>query len=152
LDLRPNPTFVGTLTLHYVIHTVNGDSNTATVTVQVTAVPAPTCTLSANPAAITIGQSSTLQWTTANNPTSASIDNGVGPVNPADGATGVKVSPTGKYEVHLTVHQCGRQWDVLSERDCESPNADFRVRASCSSGLVWSGQLWETAYTRLAEE
>ena len=38
LDMRPNPTFVGTLTLHYVIHSVNGDSNTATVTITVNSV------------------------------------------------------------------------------------------------------------------
>jgi len=31
--------------------------------------------------------------------------------------------PDRKYEVHPDGHQCGRQWDVLSERDCESPNA-----------------------------
>jgi hypothetical protein len=103
LDLRPNPTFVGTLTLLYVIHTVNGDSNTATVTVQVTAaVSAPTCSLTANPATISQGQSSTLTWTTTGNPTRASIDNGVGTVTPPAGGS-VNISPAATTTYTLTV-------------------------------------------------
>src|SRR5947208_10664444 len=78
-------------------------------TFTVTAV-APTCTLSANQPTITVGQSSTLTWTTANNPTSASIAdndgnpaNDIGPVNPTDGATGRLVSPTVNTTYTLTV-------------------------------------------------
>src|SRR5262249_13127838 len=36
LDLRSNPTFTGTMTLQYVIHSLFGDSNVATVSIQVT--------------------------------------------------------------------------------------------------------------------
>src|SRR5206468_8737028 len=62
--------------------TSNNQSPQVNTTVNPPAVVSPTCTLSANPATITQGQSSTLTWTTANNPTSASINNNFGPVNP----------------------------------------------------------------------
>jgi uncharacterized protein YvpB len=62
----------------------------------------PTCTLSANPSAITQGQSSTFTWTTTNTPTSASIDNGVGSVTPPTGGT-KNVSPAATITYTLTV-------------------------------------------------
>jgi hypothetical protein len=67
--------------------------------------PPPTCTLSANPTTINQGQSSTLSWTTANNPPTASIDNGVGAVNTAGGNT--NVSPTATTNYTLTVQNAG---------------------------------------------
>jgi hypothetical protein len=54
--------------------------------------PAPTCSLTASPASITNGNSSTLSWTTTN-ATSFSIDQGIGSVTPVD--TGSRsVTPT----------------------------------------------------------
>jgi hypothetical protein len=60
-----------------------------------------TCTLSASPSTITQGGSSTLSWTTTGNPTSASIDNDVGTVNPASGS--IDVSPSASTTYTLTV-------------------------------------------------
>src|SRR5713226_7623176 len=67
--------------------------------------PPPTCTLSANPATINKGQSSTLTWTTTNNPATASIDNGIGPVNTAGGNT--NVSPSATTTCTLAVQNTG---------------------------------------------
>ena len=68
-------TFVGT----------NGDTIycDATVTVEGTPPPSPTCTMNFNPTAVRTGGSSTLTWTSTNT-TSADIDNGVGTVDPND--------------------------------------------------------------------
>src|SRR5215469_3853328 len=57
---------------------------------------APTAELSASPATITAGQSSTLSWTTSN-ATSAQIDNGVGSVNLPNGSTMVSPAKTTTY-------------------------------------------------------
>lgn len=59
------------------------------------------CTLSATPASICDGAGATLTWTTAGGPTSAVIDNGVGPVNPAGGT--LVVFPTVTKTYTLTV-------------------------------------------------
>jgi len=68
-------------TTQYTIAAVGeGGSRSASTTVSVTAPPAPTVSLSANPAAIQQGQCATLVWTSAN-ATSASIDQGVGTVD-----------------------------------------------------------------------
>jgi hypothetical protein len=61
---------------------------------------APTCSLSANPATINQGQSSTLTWTTLGSPTAASISN-IGAVSPTGGS--VNVSPTVSTAYTLTV-------------------------------------------------
>lgn len=66
---------------------------------------APTCTLSASPTSIPSGSSSTLTWTTANTPTTATIDNGVGSVSTTGGT--VSVSPTVTTTYHLTVSNLG---------------------------------------------
>jgi len=62
----------------------------------------PTCSLSADPATIIPGGSSVLTWTTANTPTSAVIDNGVGSVDPAGGTTTVSPSVTTLYILTVT--------------------------------------------------
>src|SRR5690242_20952852 len=67
--------------------------------------PPPTCMLKADPSTITQGQSSTLTWTTANSPATASIDNGVGSVNTAGGNT--NISPTATTTYTLTVQNTG---------------------------------------------
>jgi uncharacterized protein YvpB len=72
--------------------------------------PPPTCTLTASPSTITAGGSSTLNWTTANNPTGAVITAvpppDVGPVSPpTGGSTIVKPSSTTTYT--LTVSNLG---------------------------------------------
>ncbi|HET7796249.1 MAG TPA: hypothetical protein VFK72_00065, partial [Nevskia sp.] len=54
----------------------------------------PTCTLSASPATINAGGSSTLTWTTTGDVVDFSIDQGVGSVSPAAGGS-VSVSPPG---------------------------------------------------------
>ena len=61
--------------------TVTGTGGTATCadTITVTIIPAPTCTLAANPTSIDEGDSSTITWVTTN-VASASIDNGIGNV------------------------------------------------------------------------
>lgn len=61
----------------------------------------PSCSLSATPGSIALGGSSILSWTTADGPTSATIDNGVGSVNPSGGS--LSVSPTATTIYHLTV-------------------------------------------------
>lgn len=63
---------------------------------------APTCTLTASPSTISQGGSSTLSWTTTGNPTSASIDNGVGTVNPAGGSTNVMPSASTTYTLGVS--------------------------------------------------
>ena len=64
--------------------------------------PAATCTLSASPALITSGGSSTLTWTSAN-ASSVSINNGVGTVTPtAGGTTSVSPSVTTTYTMTAT--------------------------------------------------
>src|SRR6185437_151127 len=64
---------------------------------------APACSLSANPTAINQGQSSTLSWTTTGTPTSASINNGVGSVNPPGvGSTNVAPAVTTTYTMTVT--------------------------------------------------
>lgn len=75
-----------------------GGTGTCTALVTVTAAPlAPTCTLTANPTAITTGNSSVLSWTTTN-ATSFSIDNSVGAVTPvASGSSSVSPVTTILY-------------------------------------------------------
>ena len=57
-----------------------------------------TATLSASPANITVGQSSTLSWTTTN-ATSAQIDNGVGTVTVPSGTASVSPRQTTTYTI-----------------------------------------------------
>src|SRR3989344_2002960 len=59
--------------------------------VSITMLP-PSCTLTATPASVTLGNSSTLSWTSTN-ATSGSIDNGAGAMNPIN-AGSKTVSPT----------------------------------------------------------
>src|SRR5205823_2412364 len=97
--------FVGATSFGYVIHSDSGDSNVATVTIRVDPAPvppAPTCTLTATPSSINQGFSSTLLWTTTNNPTSSSIDNGIGSVNPAGGSINVSPATTTTYTLTVT--------------------------------------------------
>ncbi len=61
----------------------------------------PTCSLSGSPLGINPGDTATLSWTTTNTPTTASIDNGVGNVNPNGGS--VLVAPTVTTTYILTV-------------------------------------------------
>jgi len=69
--------------------TVNGPGGTGTCSATITVTPAvpPTCSLSATPASIVTGASSTLSWTTSGT-TAFSIDQGVGAVTPV--ATGTR--------------------------------------------------------------
>jgi hypothetical protein len=64
-------------------------------------IPPPTCSLSGSPLTITLGDSSTLSWTTTGTPDTATIDNGVGSVDPSGGS--VSVSPTETTTYILTV-------------------------------------------------
>lgn len=85
-------TVTPTVTTTYTITaTGTGGTATNTVTVTVTAAPsAPTVSISANPASIDSGGSSTLTWSSTN-ADSCSIDHGIGTVNTGDSTT---VSPT----------------------------------------------------------
>jgi outer membrane protein OmpA-like peptidoglycan-associated protein len=89
-----------TATTQYTITTVGrGGSRAASTTVGVTAPPAPTVSLSANPASIQTGQCATLVWTSAN-ATSATIDQGIGSVDLA----GLRqVCPTSTTQYTLAV-------------------------------------------------
>lgn len=81
--------------------TVSNTVLTAAATVKVTVILVkPTVTISASPASIESGQSSTLTWTSTN-ATSASIDNGVGIV-PVSGTATVTPAATTKYTITVT--------------------------------------------------
>ena len=74
------PVCPGSTTQYTIAAVGEGGSRSASTTVGVTPPPAPTVSLSANPAAIQQGQCATLMWTSAN-ASSASIDPGVGKVD-----------------------------------------------------------------------
>ncbi len=95
VSVSPETTTEYTLT----VTDANGAQAAATTTVTVTAPP--TAALSANPAEIAGGESTTLTWT-ASNAVSARIDNGVGAVSPAAGGS-TSVSPTATTTYTLTV-------------------------------------------------
>jgi len=63
--------------------------------------PPPTCSIFSSPGTIHPGDTSTLTWTTANTPDTATIDNGIGSVNPLGGS--VDVTPTTTTTYVLTV-------------------------------------------------
>ena len=87
-----------TLTTSYII-TATSTCGDVTDSVTVTVYNAPTVTLSATPSTISEGDSSTLNWTSTN-ATSASIDQGIGPV---DVNSSVDVSPTVTTTYTITV-------------------------------------------------
>jgi hypothetical protein len=62
------------------------------------AAPSPTCSLGS----VITGSTVTLTWTTVNNPTSATIDQGIGPVDPTGGSLVIPL-PGGATTYHLTV-------------------------------------------------
>jgi hypothetical protein len=81
--------------------TVTGSGGTATCTATIAVnappPPAPTCVLTAAPASIQTGSSSTLSWTTTN-ATSFSINHSIGSVTPvASGSTSVSPTATTQY-------------------------------------------------------
>ncbi len=91
-----SPTTTTTYTL-----TATGSSGTVTATATVTVQSSmPTAKLSASPATITAGQTSTLTWTTTN-ATTVSIDQGIGTVSPS-GTTVVSPTNTTKYTLTAT--------------------------------------------------
>jgi probable HAF family extracellular repeat protein len=71
--------------------------------ITVVSLASPTCTLAGNPPGINQGKSTILNWTTTGDPTSATIDGGVGTVNPP-GSGSVNVSPilTTNYTMTVT--------------------------------------------------
>jgi len=81
--------------------TAQGPNGPATSQATVTVFPAPSCSLSASPTTILVGQSATLTWTSAN-ASSASINNGVGSVTPVAGGS-VVVTPGVTTTYTLTV-------------------------------------------------
>lgn len=94
VNVSPSATTTYTLTL-------TGAGGTIARTAAVTVYPPPTGSFSASPASITQGSSSTLSWS-GSNATSASIDNGVGSVNPSGGSVNVSPSATTTYTLTLT--------------------------------------------------
>jgi YVTN family beta-propeller protein len=81
--------------------TVSNTVLTASATAKVTVTGSlPTVTISATPAAIQLGQSSTLSWTSTN-ATSASIDQGIGTV-PVNGSQVVTPAATTTYTITVT--------------------------------------------------
>src|SRR5262249_28325695 len=110
----------GIIQFAYSIHTSTVDSLAAKVTIDVqpaVIVVPPTCTLSAAPTTINKGQLSTLTWTTTNKPTSATIDHGIGGVNPAGGSTSVSPVVTTTYTMTVLntagSNQCSAQVTVI---------------------------------------
>lgn len=87
--------------------TANGPNGPATSQATVTVYPKPTSTLSAIPASIVEGTSTTLNWTSTN-ATAATINNGVGGVTPVPGGS-VSVSPLVTTTYTLTVTGAGGQ-------------------------------------------
>ena len=86
-----------TTTTYTVYATGPGGTATASVTLTVTPPPPPTVTLTANPASIVQGTSSTLTWSSTNAVT-ASIDQGVGLVNP-NGTLSITPTQTTTYTI-----------------------------------------------------
>ena len=81
--------------------TAKGASGTQTATVTITVnIPPPTITLTANPASILSGQSSTLQWNSTN-ATKVTIDNGLGTVD-LSGTKSVNPTATTTYTATAT--------------------------------------------------
>jgi phospholipase C len=96
ITVQPSMTTTYTLTA-----TGPGGTVTAQAIVTVTGVqPPPTATLTASPTSITNGQTATLTWATTN-ATSASIDNGIGAVNPPSGGS-IIVQPSKTTTYTLT--------------------------------------------------
>lgn len=89
--VNPLVTTVYTLT---VVNSSGSSICTSSVTVNVAA---PTCSLSASSVNIEVGQSVTLSWTTAFNPTTGNINNGVGTVTLPTGSTVVSPVVTTTY-------------------------------------------------------
>jgi RHS repeat-associated protein len=96
-SLTVKPTTTTTYTIYA---TGPGGTATASVTLTVTPPPPPIVTLTANPASIVQGSSSTLTWSSAN-ATTLSIDNGIGAVNPT-GSTLVSPNQTTTYTITAT--------------------------------------------------
>ena len=81
--------------------TASGSGGTATAQATVTVqAGAPTATLTASPTSITSGQTATLTWTTTN-ATAATIDNGIGAVQPVSGGS-ITVQPSKTTTYTLT--------------------------------------------------
>jgi len=98
-NVTVNPT---TMTTYTLTATNAGGTASSKVTVTVQALPVPVITnFSANPATIQPGSESTLDWTITG-ATTASIDNGVGDVDPAAGNTIVKPTVTTTYTLTAT--------------------------------------------------
>ena len=95
--VHPTQTTIYTLSA---FTTANASPPTKSTTVTVTAAPPPTANLTATPATITAGQSTTLNWSTTN-ATSTSINNGVGPVA-SSGSTSVSPAATTTYTLTAT--------------------------------------------------
>lgn len=84
-----------------------GGTGTGTATITVTNAPAsPSCTLTADPASITSGESSFLTWTSTN-ATSMSINQDIGTVTPVGGGE-VEVAPTATTTYTATVTGSGQ--------------------------------------------
>ncbi len=88
-------------TTEYTLTVTDANNAVAIATATITVTAPPTAALSANPAEIAGGESTTLTWT-ASNAVSARIDNGVGAVSPAAGGS-TSVSPTATTTYTLTV-------------------------------------------------
>ena len=141
-----------TQTTTYLI-TVTGAGGTATARVTITVQPvnaSPAVTMSANPATITVGQSTTLSWT-ATNATSAIIDNGIGAV----ATTGaISISPTQTTTYIITVTGAGgsasAQATVTVQPAGVAPTVTITASPSSitvgqSSTLIWSSTNATTA-------
>jgi len=98
-------TSVGTFEVFAVDVTTGKESNHVTEEITPGNCPPtlpPSCTLTASPLMISVGDSSTLTWTTTGNPTSASINNGLGAVNPAGGSQPVSPSTDTTYTMTVS--------------------------------------------------
>ena len=104
--------------------------------VSITMLP-PSCTLTATPASVTLGNSSTLSWTSTN-ATSGSIDNGAGAMNPIN-AGSKTVSPTVSTLYTATVTgaggsaNCNASVDVTTGGDTTKPTVSLTAPAANST-------------------
>jgi hypothetical protein len=105
LDFGPNPSFVGTTSFSYVVHTALGDGNVATVTVRVTAATSTTWTVDFGPNA----HVSSLTTDSENRAIALSRECADSDCSSARLVLS-SVSPTGNLNWQRTLRASGREW------------------------------------------
>jgi hypothetical protein len=120
--------------------TATGDGGTTVLPVTVTVTSGPSITFTASPGTIVAGQTSTLQWSTAN-ATSVTIDHGVG-LQPASGSLQVSPPATTVYTLTATgpdgVSTAPATVTVLLPPDVRFDAAPQSISVGGQTTLTWS--------------